>query len=218
MAEAHLTAQAIAARGQVATGVATAEVDEKFVPDGAGLGRDLIDWSMRSDQFDWRSEPKRPLRDIGDIDGHQIHRDAPDDRRRTIGNEHRAPRRQRSEEPVGVTNSECRQATRLGGRVGRAVPHRVARFHRPHLNDRRLERDNRLHRVRSTGCGISAVQAVSGSEEVVVILGPQKNAGRVGQRASGSYLPVCGRLGKPGGQSLEALPLPGVLGAGRLIS
>src|SRR6202011_3421026 len=68
--------------------VAGAEAGQDFVADGAEMMREFVDRDAFADQRRHMAAARRVLFEIGDVDGHQIHRDAAGDRAALAGDHH----------------------------------------------------------------------------------------------------------------------------------
>src|SRR5690349_19757098 len=132
-------------------GVARAEAGQHFIADGAEVSCELVDRDAVTDQRREIAAARR-LRYVGDVDRHQVHRNAAGDRTALLVDDHL--RATHAVDAAGGTEITVGIARRDDGDPGRpprgpgcAVADVIAAFELPDLHDLHLEVDHLLHRV-----------------------------------------------------------------------
>src|SRR3984957_15277201 len=195
------------------------EAVHNFVADGAEVVRQIVDGDALANQRHHMAAPRGVLVEVGDVDGHQVHRDAAGHRAALTRNHYvcgagAVDAAGSAEIAVGIAGRNDRQPSRPARRPGAAVADAFAFVEIADLHNAGLQLDHRLHRIVGFRRRIDAVERGTGTYQVKLERLAQKDARGIRQRGR--------HAGKKTGNLAEAGELLGVermveaLGAGEV--
>jgi hypothetical protein len=146
--------------------------------------RQFIDGDALAEQRHHVAAPRRVGGQIGNVDGHQIHRNAPRHRATLAGDDNIGAAGAvigagRAKVPVGIAGRRDREPGRPPRGPGSAVTDGLAALDIADLHDAGLDLDNRLHRIVGFRCRVDAVECRSRAHHVELELRAKEDAGGV---------------------------------------
>src|SRR5215831_2636575 len=168
--------------------IALSEVDQDVIANGARRRSQSVDTDVATDQSNHVAASHRMIRERGDIDREQIHRDTPSQRAAIAGNDRVSSRRvvrgaRRAGIAVGIARRDhCNASCVLGG-PDCIVPNGLPFLHRAYLHHARPKFDHRTHRVAVARSRINAEECGARAHHVTMGRTAEEDAGRIRQRA-----------------------------------
>ena len=158
--------------------------------------------------------PHGVVRQVRDVDRHQIHRDAARDRAALAGNHDLGAAASVigagcAEISVGIAGRDDCEFRRPSRGPGAAIADRLTALDVPDLYDAGLELDHRPHRVVGLRCWIDAIERSARAHQIELELRSEENARRVRQRRR--------HIGEKRCDRAEGGELPGIRGTVQLL-